>query len=176
MRGQTISPILPYCGLILTVVCVVIFLVRFYVFEPMAIRFYRDKYTKLDEIQRRSFINHHVAGTIKILLVVLTAYPFIGIISGAKRFHEPLSPHSKVTFGDMLLIISQLFTGMYIFELFYRTQVSYISAAHHIGAIIIAQSATVLGLSPRHKSDATFEFVLCLLWGTSPSQFLSFSH
>lgn len=165
MRGETISPILPYCGLILTVVCVLIFLVRLYVFEPMATRLYRGKYLRLDEVQRRSFINHHVAGLIKILLVVLTAYPFIAIISGARRFHQPMSPGSKVTFGDMLLIISQLFTGMYIFELFYRAQVSYISAAHHIGAIIIAQSATVLGMSKAHRSDATIEFVLCLLWG-----------
>ena len=56
---------------------------------------------------------------------------------------------------------------MYIFELFYREKVSYISGAHHIGAIVITQTAVVLFLDPKHRQDAELEFIMCLLWGES---------
>lgn len=165
MGDQSISKLLPYTGLITVVTCVVIFMVRLYIFEPVAKKYYHEKYTCLDEVQRRSFINHHVAGSIKIFLVIFAAYPFIAVMSGAKSLHSPVSHHSHITVGDMLIITDEVFCSMYIFELFYRAQVSYISAAHHIGAILIAQSATVLALSPEHRQDGIIEFVLCLLWG-----------
>ncbi|KAF2148067.1 hypothetical protein K461DRAFT_330072 [Myriangium duriaei CBS 260.36] len=165
IRDKTLSPLLPYDGLILTVTCVIIFACRFYVFEPFTRRCYGQKYTSLNEVQRRSLINHHVAGTVKLTLIVVGAYPFIVIMSGVKALHSPVSRGSLVTVGDVLLVMVQIFTGMYIFELFYRALVSPISAAHHVGAIIIAQSATVLGLSRVNGSDAIVEFLLCLVWG-----------
>lgn len=165
VQGETVSDLLPYSAIILTTICVVIFFLRLHFFEPFAKWFYGKKYTGLDEVQRRSFINHHVAGSVKLFLVVFAAYPFIALFSGAKKLHSPVGHSSPVKVGDMLLIVDEIFTAMYIFELFYRAQVSYISAAHHIGAILIAQSATVLGLNPAHRKDAVIEFMLCLLWG-----------
>ncbi|CAD0088500.1 unnamed protein product, partial [Aureobasidium vineae] len=158
-----LSKLVPYSGLILTVTCVVIFLVRVYILEPLVKRF-TTQYKLLDQAQRRSFINHYVAASIKLILVVVAVYPAVMIISGHKNLQSSFGSQ-KITYGDVLLCVFEVFTSMYIFELFYREKVSCISAAHHIGAIIITQTATVLFHDPKHRQDAGLEFVLCLLWG-----------
>lgn len=74
--------------------------------------------------------------------------------------------------GDVLVVCSQLFISMYVFELFYRPQISPIGALHHIGAIVIAQSAVAISLDFEHEVDATIEFVMCFVWGKFKSPFL----
>ena len=66
-----------------------------------------------------------------------------------------------------MIVSSQIFTVMYIFELFYRDKVSPISCAHHVGAITIAQAAVAMSINFDHESDAVFEFLICFVWGTS---------
>lgn len=56
---------------------------------------------------------------------------------------------------------------MYIFELLYRAKLSYVAVMHHIGAIVIAQSAVAMSLNWEHERDATIEFILCFVWGMS---------
>jgi len=160
-----VSKLLPYAGLILTVFCISIFLVRQYILQPLIQRFYGDRYFRLDESQRRSFINHWVAGLCKLSLVVLSCYPALAVVSGTASLESPWAGSKTVKLGDTLICTVQLFSAMYIFELFFRKKVSYISAAHHIGAVVIAQSSTVLFLDPAHAADAPLEFVLCMLWG-----------
>jgi len=159
------SKLLPYAGLILTVCCVCIFIVRQYVLEPCIKRFYGDRCKRLDEAQRRSLINHWVAGGCKLALIIGSCYPAMAVVSGSASLEAPFAGSKTVKLGDVLICSFQLFTAMYIFELFFRKEVGYISAAHHVGAIIIAQSATVLFLDPAHAADAPLEFILCLLWG-----------
>jgi hypothetical protein len=56
---------------------------------------------------------------------------------------------------------------MYIFELLFRAKLSPVAVAHHIGAIVIAQSAVAISLNWQHERDATIEFILCFVWGES---------
>jgi hypothetical protein len=56
---------------------------------------------------------------------------------------------------------------MYIFELLFRAKLSPVAVAHHIGAIVIAQSAVAISLNWQHERDATIEFILCFVWGKS---------
>ncbi|GAM89475.1 hypothetical protein ANO11243_075140 [Dothideomycetidae sp. 11243] len=112
VQGETVSDLLPYSAIILTTICVVIFFLRLHFFEPFAKWFYGKKYTGLDEVQRRSFINHHVAGSVKLFLVVFAAYPFIALFSGAKKLHSPVGHSSPVKVGDMLLIVDEIFTAI----------------------------------------------------------------
>jgi hypothetical protein len=65
----------------------------------------------------------------------------------------------------VLIVLNQLFIAMYIFELFYRAKLSPIAVAHHIGAIMIAQSSVAMSLNWQHERDATIEFDLCFVWG-----------
>lgn len=160
---KKLSKLVPYSGLILTICCMVVFLVRVYVLEPLVKRFTKQ-YKHLDQAQQRSFINHYVAATIKLILIIVAVYPAIVVLSGHRSLQSSFGSRD-VTYGDILLCVFEIFTSMYIFELFFREKVSYISAAHHIGAIIITQTATVLFQDPKHRRDAELEFMLCLLWG-----------
>lgn len=154
-------------GLIMTVTAVVLAFTRIYFLDKFLFgTLYRSlPKASLDDTQRRSFINHHVAAAMKILLVILAAYPLLRILAGGATPHTPYAPGSKVTLGDVLMVASQIFSIMYIFELFYREKVSPISFAHHVGAIVIAQAAVAMTINFDHQKDAVPEFLLCLIWG-----------
>ena len=165
--NQSISKLAPFSGLVLIITVVIVFAARFYFFEGFLLpRLYGQKYTSLSDENRRSFVNHHVAGSIKLLLVVAASYPTIVLAFGSAGPHTPFAGSRHATIGDVLIVCSHIFTVMYIFELFYRHKISPISAAHHIGAIVITQSAIAIGLNFNHEVDAVYEFILCLLWGS----------
>lgn len=166
LLDESISQIAPFSAMILTVIVVFVFAYRLYFIEGflMKTRMYRAKYQALGEDQRRSLVNHHVAGTCKILLLFSAIYPFLSIAFGKSNPHTPFVKGSIVTLGDVMIVCSNLFTVMYVFELFYRVKVSPISAAHHIGAIVIAQTAVAISLNFSHEQDAVIEFVMCFVW------------
>lgn len=60
-----------------------------------------------------------------------------------------------------------MLVGMYIFELIYRVKVSHISSMHHIGTIMVAESAIAISLNLTREKDASIEFILCTVWGES---------
>ena len=68
----------------------------------------------------------------------------------------------------MLLVLNQVFVAMYIFEVIYRGTISYVTALHHIGTIMIASFAVVYSMSWESKPDATVEFIMCYVWGKPP--------
>jgi len=159
-----ISRFAPFTGLILSVVLLTFFLIRFYVLELFLLqKLYGKKYTNLDEINRRGFVNHHIAGTTKILILVVGAYPFFNVAFGKAGFHTPFAAGSQVTMGDILIICAQMLIGMFIFELIYRTKISPVSVVHHMGSILVGQAAITISI--RLDKDASVEFVLCTVWG-----------
>ncbi|KAJ6781880.1 hypothetical protein PWT90_08036 [Aphanocladium album] len=166
LNNERISSIAPFSGLILTVTCCIIALVRLYILDIFIPKLYsRHTLREASTTQLRSFINHHVAAVTKVLLIILCGYPLLAIICGNKTPHTPYAKDSTVTLGDMMIVSSQVFTGMYIFELFFRDKVSIISCAHHIGAIVIAQSAIAMTINFDRERDAVYEFILCFIWG-----------
>ncbi|KAF7974656.1 hypothetical protein HWV62_11540 [Athelia sp. TMB] len=160
----TISVLSPYTGLILAVVLCVLFLVRFYVLELFLLqRLYGIKYTCLNEIDRRGFVNHHIAGATKIIILITAVYPFLSVAFGHSGFHDPFVKGSIVTMGDILVICSQMLVGMFIFELTYRVKISPVSVVHHLGSILVAQAAITISIE--EQRDSSIEFVLCTVWG-----------
>lgn len=162
-----VSDIALYGALIMTITSVVLAFTRIYILDNLLLgTFYRSvPKDSLNDTQRRSFINHHVAAVLKVLLIVLAAYPLLRILAGNATPQTPYAHGSKVTLGDILMVASQIFSIMYIFELFYREKVSPISFAHHVGAILIAQAAVAMTINFDHQKDAVPEFLLCLVWG-----------
>lgn len=119
----------------------------------------------MDETARRGFVNHHIAGATKLLILVLAAYPFIDVAFGTATFHTPFAGSKYVTQGDVLIVAAQMLIAMYVFELFYRPKISPVSVGHHIGTIMIGQSAIAISLNLVREKDATIEFILCTVWG-----------
>ncbi|KAI7773618.1 hypothetical protein LA080_010245 [Diaporthe eres] len=167
MPLTTISILAPFSALIMSIVFVVYFAIRFYILEGFLLkRIYGATYTTMDETVRRGFVNHHIAGGTKILILIAAIYPFISVVFGTATFHTRFSgTTSPVTMGDILIVVSQMLMAMYIFELFYRPKISPVSVGHHVGTIMIGQSAIAISLDLIREPDADIEFSLCLVWG-----------
>lgn len=166
--NASISTLAPFSALILTIAVVILVLVKLYLVERVLLRWsrYRVHFDSLSHIQQCTFINHHIATGCKIVLLASASYPFCAVAFGRAKLQSPILPPHRPTNGDMMVVCSQIFCAMYVFELFFRRTVSPISLAHHIGAIMITQAAIAISLDFQHDRDATFEFVLCFVWGT----------
>lgn len=163
---EPISILAPFSALIISIALITFFFIRFYILEGFLIkRLYGSTYLNLNETNKRGFINHHIAGATKILILALAAYPFITVTFGNSDFHTPIVHDSSVKMGDMLLVVAQLLIGMYIFELLYRVKLSPVAVAHHVGTILIGQSAIAISLRLAREPDADIEFILCTVWG-----------
>lgn len=169
----SISVLAPFSALIISIILVIFFLIRFYILEGFLIKWlYGPIYTNMTELNRRGFINHHIAGFTKIIILIVAAYPFIDVTFCNATFHTPYAHGSRVTMGDILVVVAQMLMAMYIFELIYRVKLSPVAVLHHIGTILIGQSAIAISLSLVREPDANIEFILCTVWGTFylPSQ------
>lgn len=161
---QSISRLAPFSALIISIIFINYFIIRFYILEGFLLeRFYGKTYTTMNETVRRGFLNHHIAGSTKILILIIAAYPFIDVAFGTGNFHTKFI--GPATMGDILIVAAQMLIAMYVFELFYRTKISPVSVGHHVGTIMIGQSAIAISLNLVREQDATIEFTLCLVWG-----------
>ena len=160
----SISELAPYSALILSIVLVFLFLIRFYILQLFLLeKLHGSKYTQLDDANRRSFLNHYIAGATKLTILIVALYPFASVVFGTANFHTPYVQGSKVTMGDLLIIAAQMLTGMFIFELIYRVKISPVTVFHHIGSILVAQAA--ITISVRGEPESSIEFMLCTVWG-----------
>jgi len=166
MDVTSISRLAPYSALILTIAFVVFFALRYWVLERFLLpKYYGPIYNDLSEINKRGFLNHHIAGGAKILILAIAAYPFVDVAFGHATLHSPFAGSSLVTMGDILIVCTQIFVATYVFELLYRVKISPVSIFHHVGTIVIGQSAVAISLNYGHERDADIEFILCTIWG-----------
>jgi hypothetical protein len=162
----SISKLAPFSALIISIIFVIYFFIKNYVLEGFLLRrMYGSMYTSLSDANRRGFLNHHIAGATKITILIMGAYPFIAVAMGIKSLYTPYSKGSAVKLGDMLIVASQMLIAMYVFELIYRPKVSPISMFHHVGTIMVGQSAIAISLNLVREKDADIEFILCCVWG-----------
>jgi len=161
---SSISSLAPYSALVLSIALIVLFLIRFYILQRFLLeKLYGSVYNNLGDLERRSFLNHHIAGATKIAILIVGIYPFGAVNFGSANFHTPCMPGSKVMMGDLLLVAAQMLTAMFHFELLYRVKISPVSVAHHIGSIVVAQAAITISI--RGDPESSIEFMLCTVWG-----------
>ena len=119
-----LSKLSPYSALTLSIVLVILFVLKQYVIEAFLLkRLYGSKYTQLSEVNRRGFVNHHIAGATKLIILIAAVYPFINVTFRYAVLNDPYAPGSRVTLGDVLVTCTQVLVGMYIFELIYRIKI-----------------------------------------------------
>jgi hypothetical protein len=110
--NEEVSQLAPYADLILTISLVIYFLVRYYMFEGYLLpRFYGKLYFNLNDNQRRGFINHHVAATAKIIMILSASYPFFTVIASSATLHTPYMHSKYVTLGDGTLSLCAILTS-----------------------------------------------------------------
>ena len=166
LPNEEISILTGYSGLLLTISMVIIFLIKHYLLEAFLFpRFYRRVYNSMDDGLKRGFLNHHIAAGTKLVLLIVGAKPWLDVLFRRATLTTPMGRGEHPTMGDILIVLTQLYVAMYLFELFFRRTLSYVAVLHHVGAVVIAETAVVLSLDLAHERDATVEFVLCLVWG-----------
>lgn len=107
---QTISRLAPFGALIISIIFINYFLIRFYILEGFLLKkIYGKIYTQMDDVTRRGFLNHHIAGSTKLLILFIAAYPFIDVAFGNANFHTPFAGSKYVTMGDVLIIAAQMY-------------------------------------------------------------------
>jgi uncharacterized membrane protein (UPF0182 family) len=84
---QSISQLSSLSGLIITIILVIYFLIRYYVLQPFLPRLYGRRYTDMPIKDQRSFLNHHIAGSVKKTILLVAAYPFLAVAFGTSTFH-----------------------------------------------------------------------------------------
>lgn len=163
---EQISVLAPFSALMISVILVVFFFIRFYLLEGFLLRrLYGRIYADMNESARRGFVNHHIAGVIKMTILAIAIHPFINVAFLQSTFHSPYIPGSIVTMGDILVVTAQMLIAMYIFELLYRATLSPVAVLHHVGTILIGQAAIAISLNLASEPNADMEFVLCTAWG-----------
>jgi hypothetical protein len=111
--NEAVSRLAPFSALILTIIPVIFFLVRYYSFEYFLMqRCYGDKYLNLNEINRRGFVNHHIAGVAKITMTIVGAYPFLDVTFGTATVHTLYGGSQIVTLGDGMISPPRLPIGL----------------------------------------------------------------
>jgi hypothetical protein len=80
-------------------------------------------------------------------------------------FATPLHTGDGFTMGDAMLLASQMFVAMYVHELLYRAELSWVALLHHIGTVVMAEAAIAMTLMPSDRRVAGPEFMLCMVWG-----------
>ncbi|KAI4128213.1 MAG: hypothetical protein LQ338_002849 [Usnochroma carphineum] len=166
MDVTSISKLAPFSALILTISFVVLFALRYYMLERFLLpKYYGPIYNDLSELNKRGFLNHHIAGGAKVLILLIAAYPFVDVAFGHATLRSSFAGSSMVTMGDILVVCAQIFIATYVFELLYRVRISPVSTFHHIGTIVIGQAAIAISLNLARERDADVEFILCTIWG-----------
>ena len=161
---SSISNLAPYGALILSVILVVLFSIRFYILQSFLLeKIHGSIYTQMDDKTQRSFINHYISAGTKFIILLVAIYPFGSVTFGTAYYHTPYVHGSRLTMGDLLIIAVQLFSGMFIFELLYRFKISPVSVVHHILSIMVAQAA--ITISSEGAPESSIEFMLCTVWG-----------
>ncbi|EGU80876.1 hypothetical protein RAB80_016886 [Fusarium oxysporum f. sp. vasinfectum] len=171
IENNPLSHLLPYGSLILTtsIICIVLLtncLERWIlpaVYKDICQTFERTK----DERRRRSFVYFHVGSIILFCVLCSGCYPMMYFLIGDAKFSTPFTKGSSVTIGDSLLVLSEVYSSYYIFEICFRTKfASPLSIAHHTGLLVITQTALSLFADHNKHREATLEFYMCMVWGT----------
>ena len=132
-----LSKLTPYAGLTLSIVLIILYLLKQYVIEGFLLkRLYGSKYTQLNDINRKGFVNHHIAGVTKLIILIVAVYPFISVTFRDAVLSDPYARGSSVTLGDVLVTCTQVLVGMYIFELIYRVKIRYVAAYRSLACYI----------------------------------------
>ncbi|KAH0420273.1 hypothetical protein CcaCcLH18_14096 [Colletotrichum camelliae] len=171
VQNAPLSSLEPY-GTLLFVSTIITLVVLANVLERWLLRaIYGKVYINLQcsghEKQRRSFTYYHIGAIATSVVLCVGFYPAMKFIAGSAVLSTSIATGSQVQVGDLLFIISQIYTAYYTFELCYRTQfASPLGIAHHTGLIAIMQTSLLLFHDLEKHPEATIEFYMCMVWGS----------
>lgn len=122
--------------------------------------------------KKRTFTNHHVLISAKIIMIGLALYPYLLIVNGLAEFDDPFvratayTPASTTTNGDVVIVATAIFLAMYLHELlFLSSLVSWVSGMHHLGACTVASVMVTRNVRWEVESSTAAYTVLIMTYG-----------
>ncbi|EPQ51167.1 hypothetical protein GLOTRDRAFT_5816, partial [Gloeophyllum trabeum ATCC 11539] len=180
LLAMSISFLLDYSLPVVALELCIVFLVTRLFLEPHFMpRVFGKTYTEMDVGARRSLTNHAVSFGLKVTCCI-GAYSILETFFVQTPLDEPIhSDHvkHKVTNGDILAYCYLTVPTIYLFEIIYRTNISVVSAIHHIAAILINILGIVIIVDHGQEGYLPLiEFKLILIYGTFEMMFEMFPH
>ncbi|TFK46147.1 hypothetical protein OE88DRAFT_1037034 [Heliocybe sulcata] len=176
-----ISVLLDYSLPVVALELCLVFLITRLFLEPYFMpRVFGKTYLDMDVGARRSLTNHAVSFGLKVTCCV-GAYSILETFFIQTPLDDPIrSKHAshEVTNGDILAYCYLTVPTIYLFEIIYRTNISIVSAVHHMAAIIINILGIVIivGHTDQDGYLPLIEFKLILIYGTFEMMFEMFPH
>ncbi|KAK6844421.1 hypothetical protein PG995_014531 [Apiospora arundinis] len=165
LEPEVLSSALPAASLILASGLMFYALVAALLQRKILPRISSTMYAGLSERHRITFTCHLIAAPSFIIIAACGLYPVFSFLAGSGL----LSTHvggGRLTIGDVLFVLAQLYSGYYLFELVFRGRfISAISLAHHVGLLIVTQYAIYQEAALPKHGRATHYFYLCMVWG-----------
>src|SRR6202012_3034838 len=170
LKNIPLSNAVGYTGLFLTTFCCLLWILSRCFHSAILPKIHND-YTTLQPQRDRIAVNfHYLAFTIKFVVFSCIIYPFTQVIFKGANFDDSVVSGGQISHGDILLLMGNLFCSLFIFELFYRSEfISWMSAAHHIGTVVVGQLGIALSAYHDRHHESSIELYMCTVWGTLPS-------
>lgn len=121
------------------------------------------KWRDMPEAKQRTTTNHMMNILWKVS-ALFGFYPFIMTVILGHSMRERL-PSGHVTYGDILCLDYMLFVTGFIWELVYRSRISFVSALHHLVAIFISTLASYMLITERHGLEGEYYLQLIFVYG-----------
>ncbi|KAJ8112339.1 hypothetical protein OPT61_g5270 [Boeremia exigua] len=155
-------------GLLILTITLLVFFVATRLFSdflfPKVI--YPDTFKRLTVNHKRRFVNHHVLIAAKGLMIALALYPYLAVVTGLADFGTPFIKGASTTMGDITIIATSIFIGMYLHELLYiSSDVAWVSVLHHLGAVVVASVMVTRNVRWEKESNTTAYTVLIMTYG-----------
>ncbi|KAF3034384.1 hypothetical protein E8E12_002281 [Didymella heteroderae] len=153
--------------LLMTVTLIVFFIATRSLHDYLFPRIYKEAWKKLSAEKKRTFTNHHVLISAKILMISLALYPYLLIVNGLAGFGDRYIRAWTTTNGDVIVVATAIFIAMYLHELLHLSSlVSWISVMHHLGACLVASIMVTRNVRWEVESSTAAYTVLIMTYGT----------
>jgi hypothetical protein len=160
-----ISPVAQNAAMVL-IVCLLIVTAFRRVLEVWIFpRMFRDRYPKMDERSRRSFVNSSMHLLVRLAVLPVATPPLIMILAGRRNYNSGFTKTVDVSFGTIELVAMELVISVYLHEIIYRPGISLVALLHHVGAIAIGSYAILHTLEWESQKSTTMYFTMACLWG-----------
>lgn len=140
---------------------------------------YKETWKKSSAEKRRTFTNHPVLISAKLLMIALAVEPYLVIVTGIADFNDPYIrawrpiPASTTTNGDVIVVATAIFIAMYLHEhLYLSSLVSWVSVMHHLGACLVASIMVTRNVRWEVESSTAAYTVLIMTYGTFPLPYI----
>ncbi|ORY87164.1 hypothetical protein BCR37DRAFT_146907 [Protomyces lactucae-debilis] len=121
------------------------------------------RYRDLPEAKKRTATNHLMNILWKVV-ALFGFFPFIMTVVLGHSMRERM-PSGHVTYGDILCLDYMLFVTGFVWELVYRSRISFVTALHHLVAIFISTLAVFMMLTDRHGQEGENYLQIIFVYG-----------